>query len=247
MPTDAENMDDPNMALIEIRGERRWVARADLRHTGSRSVGNLKFQGMTFTKNRRLLRSIFDPEYIAALGGGPDGGADPKPPAIGACCYRPPGQKQFCKDGLTEKQCDESGGTWMGADTKCVVDPFTGDLVCPKPIGGGMDPVSLASQSVNLDSSGAEMLDPWLVHDAERLTIQATLQSGTWNTAEVEIRGSIDGKTWTVIQTLTAIGLQKAIDVENYTRIQLVVSKVEGAAGTARFSGYGKLAMTSWG
>lgn len=102
-------------------------------------------------------------------------------------------------------------------------------------------PAALGSQPVDLASLNAEMADPWHVDESNRLTIQARKDSGTWGTAEVQVLGSIDNVTWTVLKTLTGIGLTKDIDVTDYTFIQIRVSTVEGAAGVGRFFGYGKV------
>lgn len=135
MPTHEENVADPSMALIEVGGKRQWVARADLRHVGSRSVGNVRFQGMTFTKNRSLLRTFDDPEYIASLGGGPErGGA-----SVGACCFlhgedKRPGEirrRQKCEN-LTEHECIRLGGEWLGPGTSCWIDSSNGFRICPE-------------------------------------------------------------------------------------------------------------------
>ncbi len=105
-------------------------------------------------------------------------------------------------------------------------------------------PAILGAQPVDLSTLGAEMANKWHVDESNRLTIQAVLDSGQWLKAQVEVRGSIDGVTWTVIKTLTAIGLTKDIEITDYRFIQIAVSVVEGAAGSARFYGYGKVVVT---
>lgn len=107
-----------------------------------------------------------------------------------------------------------------------------------------MAPAILASQSVNLNSSNAEMAQSWHVEESNRLTIQATLQTGTWGTATALVRGSIDNTTWTLIETLTGIGLFKGIDITDYRFIQVRVGTLEGAAGVGRFYGYGKVVLS---
>lgn len=107
--------------------------------------------------------------------------------------------------------------------------------------GTQMAPAALLSQTVDLATLNAEMGNKWHVDESNRLTIQAILQSDTWNTAEVQVRGSIDNATWTVIKTLTGVGLYKGIDVTDYRYIQIRVSTVEGSAGVGRFYGYGKV------
>ena len=103
---------------------------------------------------------------------------------------------------------------------------------------------ALGAQTVDLNSTDAEMANKWHVDESNRLTIQAVLDSGTWNTAEVQVRGSIDNATWTVIQTLTGVGLYKGIDVTDYRFIQIRVSTLEGSAGVGRFFGYGKVVLS---
>ena len=54
----------------------------------------------------------------------------------------------------------------------------------------------------------------------------------------MQVRGSIDNETWTLIATLTGVGLTKGLDITDYIYVQITVSVVEGAAGVARFYGY---------
>ncbi len=105
-------------------------------------------------------------------------------------------------------------------------------------------PAILGAQTLNLNSSTAELSNPWHVEESNRLTVQANLDSGAWAKAEVEVRGSIDNANWTVLKKLTGIGFTKDIEITDYTFIQIRVSKVEGAAGVARFYGYGKVVVT---
>lgn len=102
-------------------------------------------------------------------------------------------------------------------------------------------PAALGAQTVDLSSLNAEMTNKWHVDESNRLTIQARKDSGTWDTAEVQVLGSIDNVTWTVLKTLTKIGFTKDIDVTEYTFVQIRVSVVEGGAGVGRFYGYGKV------
>ena len=107
-----------------------------------------------------------------------------------------------------------------------------------------MAPAILSSQTVDLNTSNAEMANPWHVDESNRLTIEAILQSGTWNTATALVRGSIDNATWTLIQTLTGVGLFKGIDITDYRFIQIRVGTLEGGTGVARFHGYGKVVLS---
>ena len=103
---------------------------------------------------------------------------------------------------------------------------------------------AFGAQTVDLNVLNAEMANKWHVDESNRLTIQAVLDDGSWNTAEVEVRGSIDNATWTVIETLKGVGLYKGIDVTDYRYIQIVDSVVEGSTGVARFFGYGKVVLS---
>ncbi len=105
-------------------------------------------------------------------------------------------------------------------------------------------PATLGAQTINLNSASAEMAEVWLVDESNRLTVQASKDSGTWNTAEVEVRGSIDNSNWTVIKTLTAVGMYKGLNVEDYIFVQIVDTVLEGGAGVARFKGYGKAVLS---
>lgn len=110
--------------------------------------------------------------------------------------------------------------------------------------GAVIAPAILGPQTVNLNSSNAEMAGSWIVEESNRLTIEAIIDSGTWGTATALVRGSIDNTTWTLIQTLTGIGLFKGIDVTDYRFIQIRVGTLEGAAGVGRFHGYGKVVLS---
>lgn len=93
--------------------------------------------------------------------------------------------------------------------------------------------------SLDLNASGRQLPLAWLVAGVTRLSVQAVLSSGSWGTATVAIRGSVDGTTWTSIVTLTGVGFSDSVIVEQYQFVQLEVTLVESAAGVASFSGYG--------
>lgn len=92
---------------------------------------------------------------------------------------------------------------------------------------------------VNLNTLNDTMDNAWHVAGVTRLSVEATVASGTWRTAQVLVRGSIDGTNWTTIATLTAVGFSPGLDVEDYQFVQVEVSVVEGAAGVADFASYG--------
>ena len=110
--------------------------------------------------------------------------------------------------------------------------------------GAVIAPAILGAQTVDLNTSNAEMAGSWIVEQSNRLTIEAIIDSGTWGTATALVRGSIDNATWTLIQTLTGVGLYKGIDVTDYRYIQIRVGTLEGGTGVGRFHGYGKVVLS---
>ena len=73
-------------------------------------------------------------------------------------------------------------------------------------------PAQFHSQAIDLNVSDAELDSKWHVGESNRLSIEARLDSGAWDNAKVNVVGSIDAATWTVITVLTKIGFKKNLD-----------------------------------
>lgn len=103
-----------------------------------------------------------------------------------------------------------------------------------------MDPASFSSDgSLDLDDTATELAQKWSVANSTRLTVRSVLKTGTWGTAEVLVRGGIDGTSWTTIKKLTGVGPSPALDVAPYSFVDIKVSVAEGSTGTAEFHGFG--------
>lgn len=92
---------------------------------------------------------------------------------------------------------------------------------------------------LDLNSAADTMEKAWHVVGVTRLSIEGTLVSGSWSTATVLVRGSIDGTNWTTIVTLTGVGFTASLDVESYRFVQCEAGVLEGGAGLASFAAYG--------
>ena len=117
MATDFENLNDPQMVLIQIGGVSQWGSRAELR---PRLAGNdvVHFGQTSLNRVPSRLRTTYDAEYaeyIERPGGdsAADEGSD-----LGTCCFlhgenKRPGEirrRQKCEN-LTKRECIRLGGT----------------------------------------------------------------------------------------------------------------------------------------
>ncbi len=92
---------------------------------------------------------------------------------------------------------------------------------------------------LNLNTLAAKISPAWDVRSVNRVSVEAFLISGSWGTANVILRGSVDGRNWTTITTLTGAGYTPSVDVDQYAYLIAETSIVEGSAATASFKGYG--------
>ncbi len=80
-----------------------------------------------------------------------------------------------------------------------------------------LEPATFISEALNLNSVASELAEKWSVLGSTRLLVEGVLKSGTWGSASVVIRGSVDGSNWTTIATLTKVGFSPALDVVDRT------------------------------
>lgn len=69
--------------------------------------------------------------------------------------------------------------------------------------------------------------------------VQATLTSGAWDTAEVEVQVSLDRKEWQTDQTLTAAGISNEVDCRALRYLRLEITTVASTHGFAEFTVFG--------
>ena len=96
------------------------------------------------------------------------------------------------------------------------------------------------SSGFNLNASTV-LGDKWNVREHNRIIVSAKKITGTWATAQVQVLGYVHPHdvSPTVLATLTAEGKTSVLEIEEYQYIDLSVSVVEGATGTANFRGHG--------
>ncbi len=103
-----------------------------------------------------------------------------------------------------------------------------------------LKPASFSSgAALDINDNTATTAKKWDVSANVRLSVDGALITGAWGSAEIQVRGGLDGTNWTVITTITSETHTPNIDVAEYIWADLKVSVASGGAATALFKGYG--------